>query len=79
MNIKDGMIVRPTDGQYKIEEEAKKRNKKYYTKTDFDKMVAYLNSHINKFDLSTFYRNEFETVDCEGEHIIRAASFRKEI
>ena len=77
MNVSNGLIVRPTDGQLKMESEAKKRNLEYYTKEDFDKMIKYFNDNINNFDTSFFFRNKNNSTDYSEENIKRNLKHRR--
>ena len=71
MNASNGLIVRPTDGQLKMENEAKKRGLMYHTKEEFDEMIEYFNNNINDFDISLFYRNKNNSADYSDESIER--------
>ena len=69
MDVNSALLIRPTDGQLKLETEAKRKGKKYYTDDDFKTMIAYFNSHINNFDKAMFYRNSEETCDLDEYNI----------
>ena len=79
MNVNNALLVRPTDGQCKLEMEARKKNKKYYTDNDFREMIMYFNNHINNFDKATFYRNENESCDLDDNSISYMSNIRGEI
>ena len=77
MNASTGIIIRPTDGQVRIENEARKRNFRYNSDEDYNKMIDYFNNNIDDFDKSSFYRNQNNTVDYKIEDLEFYLKFRR--
>lgn len=81
MDTNNGMIIRPTDGQLRIEEEAKRKNKRNYSQEEFNIIIKYFNDHINNSRIELLYRNNdnaSDIIDNEGV-IMRCANYRKDL
>ena len=76
MDVNSALLIRPTDGQCRLEMEAKRKNKKYYTDDDFREMIIFFNNHINRIDKAAFYRNGDESCDLDDNNISFLSDYR---
>lgn len=77
MDVDNGRLIRPTDGQLKLEKKAKECNKKYYTNEDFNKIIQYFNSKIDDTDAVTLYRNRENSSEITEKYISQTIKYRK--
>jgi hypothetical protein len=79
VDINDGSIVRPTDGQYELERRAKENGKVYYTDQDFLIMKKYFDDHRCFNFPEQLFRNKNNSTDYEESSISYILRIRKEI
>ena len=81
MDVSDGLIVRPTDGQLKIEKEAKRNNKRNYSQEEFNNIIKYFNNNINSSRVELLFRNNDNASDIADKEdiIMRCANYRKDL
>lgn len=81
MDVNNGMIIRPTDGQIKIEQEAKRNNKRNYSQDEFNAIIEYFNDSINNSRAELLFRNSDNASDINNNEdvIRRCASYRKDL
>lgn len=81
MDAENANIIRPTDGQIKLEEEAKKQGKHYYDEAFFNNLIAELNnreiSYLFKDDKAIFFRNDQNSIDFSDSLIAKIVYHRK--
>ena len=79
MDVETGKLVRPTDGQLRIEKEAKQQNKQSFDNEYFSLVMNYYNSHINDSELYRFYRNDNNSVEYFDKTIHSIARRRRDL
>ena len=79
LDVETGKLVRPTDGQIKLEKGAKENNKEYYTEEDFIKIIEYFNSRIDDSRIYKLYRNEDNSVEYSDETINHIIKIRRDL
>ena len=76
MDVNNGKLIRPTDGQLKIEKKARECNKKYYTNEEFKNIMECFNSRIDDSDAVVLYRNRDNSTEVTEKYIEQTVKYR---
>ena len=77
LDVQTGKLVRPTDSQLRMENEAKRQNKEYYNEEYFKRVIDYFNNNIKNLSVDLFYRNKDNSVEYSEQTIQHVVSIRR--